>query len=768
MKINRFPRFIAALAGLATTLLTSSLLAQMVDYTGHKVVSIEVRSAADLTVLSTLSDGMWSCTPKRGANEYHFSPEKFAAFTTYAEANGLAYRVIIDDIETLLRQERADIARRNMQRDLQWFNNYRTLAEINTKLDTDTAQFPTLASTFTVGTSLEGRITRGIAISAPDQAGNLRSNRPQVIIHGGQHAREWISPMTTMWVAEQLLTQYASTPRIQNALSRVEILIVPVMNPDGYVFTWTNNRLWRKNRRPNAGGSFGVDLNRNWGYQWGGEGASTDPGNDTYRGPSGFSEPETQYMRDFIIANPRLRAHIDFHSYSQLILSPWAYTATLPADAATFDVLNARMSSSIRAVDGKTYVAGPTYTTIYPASGASSDWTYGARGMLGWGWELRDTGQFGFQLPADQIIPTGQENLPAVLDLMEWVGSPINLAIIDQPSIINTNSSATVAVRALPGTGVVDNASVRLWYRIAGNGSFASTPMTANGSAYAAMLTAGSCGQVIEYYITASSTSGQTISLPATAPAGVFAASVVPAPLWTETFEIAGGWTYGVAGDTATAGRWERAIPQATAAQPGADVTPGTGQFCAITDGRAGTGVGSYDVDGGTTTLLSPRFDARPPSGNIASDVFLRYFRWYSNDQGSAPNADSMPVEISNNDGATWVQLELVTENANAWVQKDWRISDFVMPTQNMRLRFIARDLGAGSVVEAAVDEVKVYVTSCPCAADFNTDGVTDFFDYLDFVAAFSSSSPAADFNGDSVIDFFDYLDFVAAFSTGC
>jgi hypothetical protein len=757
---------VIALCGLAASV--SSVCAQLLDYTGHKVVSIEVRNAADLNVLSTLSDGMMGCTPKRGANEYHFSPEKYAAFVAHAEATGWAYRVVIDDLEAALRQERAEIARRNMQRDLNWFNNYRTLDEINAKMLADIAEWPTLASSFTVGTSLEGRVTKGVLISAPDQPGNLRVNRPQIIIHGGQHAREWISPMTTMWIQEQLLTQYANPGRVRDALNKVEVLVIPVMNPDGYVYTWSTNRLWRKNRRANSNGTFGVDLNRNWGYQWGGEGASTDPGNDTYRGPSAFSEPETQYMRDFITANTRLKGHIDFHSYSQLILSPWGYTATLPPDAATFDALNARMAASIRAIHGMTYVAGPIYTTIYPASGGSGDWTYGVRNILGYGWELRDTGQFGFQLPADQIVPTGQENLPPVLDLMEWVGSPINIVMGQQPVNITAGSTVTISAKVLRGFSTVNASTVQLKYRTVGATSFTTLAMTGSGDEYSASITAGSCGQNIEYYVTAESVSGQTVSLPATAPAALFAATVIPAPLWSESFELSVGWTYGVAGDTATAGRWERAIPQATAAQPGADVTPGSGQYCAVTDGRAGTSVGSYDVDGGTTTLLSPRFDARPPAGSSASDVRLRYWRWYSNDQGSAPNSDSMPVEISNNDGSTWVQLELVTENANAWVQKEWQISNFIAPTQNMRLRFVARDLGAGSVVEAAVDEVSVFITTCPCAADFNADGTLDFFDYLDFVAAFSSNAPAADFNADTVIDFFDYLDFVAAFSTGC
>src|SRR5690606_14934327 len=127
------------------------------------------------------------------------------------------------------------------------------------------------------------------------------SNRPQSLWWGGQHAREWINIPVPIYHAEQLLTRYDTDPEIRALVDSVEFIFVPTMNPDGYEYTWTNNRLWRKNRRDHPNSScFGVDLNRNWGFQWGGAGASTNRCNDTYRGTAPFSEPETQVMRDFI------------------------------------------------------------------------------------------------------------------------------------------------------------------------------------------------------------------------------------------------------------------------------------------------------------------------------------------------------------------------------------------------------------------------------------------------------------------------------------
>ena len=104
--------------------------------------------------------------------------------------------------------------------------------------------------------------------------------------------REWLTPQTVLYVAEHLLSQYQSDPDVKLLVDNIEWYILPVANPDGYVYSWTTDRFCAESRN-----GYGVDLNRNWGYQWGGEGSSGVTTSDLYRGPSAFSEPETQAAR---------------------------------------------------------------------------------------------------------------------------------------------------------------------------------------------------------------------------------------------------------------------------------------------------------------------------------------------------------------------------------------------------------------------------------------------------------------------------------------
>lgn len=215
--------------------------------------------------------------------------------------------------------------------------------------------------------------------------------------------------------------------------------------------------------------------------------------------------------------------------------------------------------------------------------------------------------------------------------------------------------------------------------------------------------------------------------------------------------EADAGWTLGVATDTATTGKWVCADPVGTAAQPEDDHSA-TGTKCFVTGNSAvGGGVGDADIDGGATTLISPVFSA------TGADVYVSYWRWYSNNQGSAPGEDSMPISISNNGGATWTQLELVTENAGAWVSKAFRVADFVTPTTNMRLKFEARDLNSGSVVEAAIDDVRVfgYVCSPSMSADLNNDQLVNGTDLGVLLGSWGQPG-ATDLNGDGTTDGLD------------
>ncbi len=736
-------------------------------FSGHQVHRVTVRDQKQLIVATNLSETVWNCTPGVGPIDIQLSPEKRPAFEAWADELGLERRLLIPDVQVLIDAEREQIERTRRQRNVDWFTTYRTLAEIHARLDELAAAFPELATTFVAGQTLQGRDIKGIRFTGPESPGNPRAQRPQVMFEGLQHAREWISPAMNMWIADRMLEQYAADARIRAIVDTTEVIVVPVINADGYVWTWasSNNRLWRKNRRDNGNGTTGVDLNRNWGYQWGGEGASTAPNNDTYRGTGPFSEPETVVTRDFISSLPRLKAHIDFHSYSQLILSPWGYTRTLCPDDALFARINTFMASDIYAVHQKTYVGGPAYTTIYPASGVAPDWVYGDRGALAWTIELRDTGQFGFILPADQIIPTCEENFAAVLSLCDFVRTPLWMSLpVGTPPFAEPETHAPVRVSVKDGMGTLDPGTVMLHVRPHESEAFTAIPMTVeSGSLFAGELPPSRCGDTLEYYFTARSAAGQSVTYPEGG-AVLSTRIAARATVWADTFETDRGWSGADASDTATAGRWQRADPEPTAAQPGDD-SDDPGVLCWITGAAAGASVGANDVDGGTTTLTSLGFSALPPPFTRVYETGISYARWYSNNAGSAPNQDSMPVELSRDGGATWSQLELVTENAGAWVRRTHRISDPI--TDAMRLRFIARDLGAGSIVEAGVDDVKVELISCPITGDINRDGGVDGGDVEFFFRAWESGHRLGDFNEDGGIDGADVEEFFRVWERG-
>ena len=770
-----------ALSASAAFLLSATALAQpdatpipgqpVVRFDGQRVVTVTVTSMRELLAVMNIAESVWTHTPGVGPVDVQVTPAQLDAITQL----GLAVQVKIPDLQALIDAEAADIRARRAQRDLTWFQNYKTLAEINTYLGQLAAANLATVSSFTIGNTLLGKPVNGIRITGPDLPGNLKSARPQIMFNACQHAREWVGPMTVMYFADQLLAGYGTDQRITDILNNSEVIIIPVVNADGYDFTWTTNRLWRKNRRTNGDGSFGVDPNRNWSYQWGGEGASTNPSAEDYRGPSAFSEPETQNLRNFVLANPRMRASIDFHSYSQLILSPWGWTSALPPDATIFDQLNSDIRSAIASVNGLFYTAGPIYTTIYPASGGAVDWNYGAgstpRKILAFTIELRDTGANGFTLPADQIIPTGQENLAGALSLSESIAFPVKFTFPDglpANADSGTTTNFRVNVVASPGS-TLSTGSAKVFARPGSTGAFTPATLTLiSGTTYTATLPVSTCGSNVQFYLEAQTTAAATGRSPASAPTAFYTTPVQQTIVkYTDAAETSAGWTIGAAGDNASSGIWELAVPQATAAQPGADHSL-AGTKCWITSAPAGASVGANDVDGGTTTLTSPTFDATTPAGFQPGDAYIEYWRWYSNDQGSAPNTDSMPIQISNNGGSTWTQLELVTDNANAWVNKRFKVSNFVAPTANMKLRFIARDLGSGSIVEAAVDDILATVVTCPCKpADFNCDGFVTGEDFDAYVDAFTAGSLAADFDGDGFVTGEDFDAFVVAFEIG-
>ncbi|MCC6951885.1 MAG: hypothetical protein IT433_10625 [Phycisphaerales bacterium] len=735
-------------------------------YDGQMVVRVAPATPADLERVLGLVQGAWSCRVGPGELDVQVTPAQRAAL----QEAGIEHAVMIPDVQALLDEERAQVDAAHRDRDAAWFSTFRNLAEIGARLDHYQAEYPEIASTFVVGQTIQGRQIRGVRITGPDLPGNPRSARPAVVFNSCQHAREWATPMTTMWIADRLIEGYGNDLRLTGLVDLCDVYVVPVVNCDGYEFTWTpNNRLWRKNRRDNGDGTFGVDTNRNWGFGWGGVGASTATNNDTYRGTGPFSEPETAAMRDFMTGLANLRAHIDVHSYSQLILTPWGWSAADCDDRAIFRRVERDMAGVMQSVHGMAYRPGPTYTNIYPASGGALDWVYGDRDALGMSIEVRDTGSYGFVMPASEIIPNAEENFEGAIRLVEYAVMPLIFAeVTPPPASLRTSEPTSVDIAVRASAAVMSGLPVMKW-RAAG-GDWQTVPMTlVAGSVYSSSLPAAGCGERVEYYFEAA-TPGMAETYPPEGWASPLVATGAGSSVrWADTMSTDQGWTVGAAGDAATTGLWERADPVANASQPGDDSND-AGNLCWIT-GATGTTNGANDVDGGATTLTSPVFPATPQSYTRVESTVLSYQRWYSNNTGSNPNNDSMPVSISNDGGQSWVTLEDVTQNAGAWVPVAFRIEDFVTPTANMRLRFVARDLGAGSVVEAGVDDVSVTIVGCPADLDMNGDGNADQDDvaYLINVVG-GGDNPTGidpDFNQDGSVDQDDVAALIDAIGGG-
>ncbi len=283
-----------------------------------------------------------------------------------------------------------------------WYDDFRRFEEVDTRIE-EIATDTEAVSVVEIGTSFEGRPIRGLQISNA-------SDRPTVLVLGTQHAREWASPMVTMCIAEHLAFGDLDAP----ILDRLEFVIVPVVNPDGYVYSWDVDRLWRKNRR--TGG--GVDLNRNWGQMWGLGTAGASPGSEIYPGRGAFSEPETAAIAGFAQAR-EVVVFVDYHSPVNLVLIPFAFTSDPSPHEDQQWEWGESMASAITAVHGVGHdVTKPGIGN--PSGGLAQDWFAADRDAISFTIELRGgPGSNGFELPADQIVDACQENWAGFVDLAQ-------------------------------------------------------------------------------------------------------------------------------------------------------------------------------------------------------------------------------------------------------------------------------------------------------------------------------------------------------------
>jgi len=273
------------------------------------------------------------------------------------------------------------------------------------------ATYPQRAKLVTIGKSYQNRTMFGIQVLGA--AGDVvDAAKPKIFYDGGIHAREWIAPATVEYILWQLVTKYGNDSVVTNLVDSIDWTICPIFNVDGYQYTFTNDRMWRKTRMPNKGSTcVGTDPCRNSDNHWCGLGASKSPCSDTYCGAKAFDQPEVKAIADYVTGLGNVRGYINFHSYSQLWMSPWSYDYLTPPEPDKSLQLNLdkQAADAIKKTHGLTYTYGPGAETIYPASGDIGDFLYAAGVTYSTCVELRDTGRYGFLLPPDQIIPTGEE-----------------------------------------------------------------------------------------------------------------------------------------------------------------------------------------------------------------------------------------------------------------------------------------------------------------------------------------------------------------------
>jgi len=318
---------------------------------------------------------------------------------------------------------------------------YKTLAEANAYLDGIIADHPDIVSAkISFGTTIEGRPMWAARISDNP---NVDEDEPELLFTAAVHAREVNTPDILFYYIDHVTDNYGIDPQITDLIDNREIWIIPICNPDGYYYNQViapnGGGMWRMNRRDNGNGTFGVDINRNYGYMWGydDEGSSPTPGSPTYRGTAPFSEPETQALRDFMISRDFVLA-LHWHQYSNVTIYPWAYDHLATPDNDIFRALG----DSIYQMNGYDY--GLIYDMIYySANGGAFDWDYGEQTLKDKVFSITieaGTATDGFWPTLTRAQEQCEENLEPMLFLTRLAGNLSSMRPPKPPEIVGLPS----------------------------------------------------------------------------------------------------------------------------------------------------------------------------------------------------------------------------------------------------------------------------------------------------------------------------------------
>ena len=590
------------------------------------------------------------------------------------------------------------------------FAGYRTWPEMRSDMIMLAAQYPNVVSQpIVLGLTVEGRELLALRIS--DTPAVHDTSEPTVWIDGLHHAREPISGEAVMRLAELLATGYGSDPELRALVDGRNLLLIPCVNPDGYEFnhllTPSGGGLWRKNMAQNSDGSLGVDLNRNYGWEWGPQwpGSSGQTGNSMYRGPSPFSEPETRALRD-LAAHAPPDISLSLHSYGDLCILPWSYDAQITADDALLRDYAAALAEPLGWAHGCLWEFGDF------ANGSSIDHQYGSHGTLALAFEIGDQSD-GFWPTGARIDELCDAVLPRLLHALRLAGPAPRvvesrlLEVAGDGDEWKERGEVWAVEARLVNEGLRPSAG-RLWLSApAGLAGASSAPRDY------ALAPQAEVQLLFAFEIAAAAPTGVPSQLTLHLLGEELHAQVELPLALGEGHLLAHdsceggdlGWTVEAGGS----GAWECGDPElvvdatsGSTTQPDKDGTGDASGRAWTTGALAGATATTHDVDG-STRLVSPRFQLA-----AYEHVELRYMRWFASVPESGLGDDLLRVELSNDDGATWAPLEEL-ESAPSWSSVRFDLESVAALSDSMRLRFSVADEPDDDLTEALVDELELW-----------------------------------------------------------